>query len=150
VPIVIDGKNVDDGAFVDMPQLELACMPAADALTDANKARARFDKVAEKLNVPVGRVTFVLLERDPSRSITDPPPRLCWNIPSATALKAPLFREREVAARWLVRRIATNLVDDAGALVHASTEKKLDAIAAPRVIVDDKGALVAVALPVKQ
>jgi hypothetical protein len=147
--IVVDGRPVDDGAIVDMPRLELACLPAADALTAPREARERFLAAAARFELPIGRLTFVVLERDPARSLTDPPPSFCRTIPVGTELRAPLRRQQEPARRWLIRRIATGLVADASALVKTSTEKKLAAAAPPRVLVDDEGALVALALPVE-
>jgi hypothetical protein len=146
--IVIDGHNVDDGALLAMPALELACLPAADSLTQTAKASAHFEAEAEKMAVPLGRLSFILLERDPARSLTDPPPRLCRNIASRTPLKAPLFREKEPAARWLVRRMRANVVVDTAAVLDAALAQQLTASAHPRVVLDPHGALVAVAVPV--
>lgn len=148
-PIDVDGRPVDDGALLDMPGLELACLPAADALTAPLAARARYDESAGRLGLPVGRLVFVVLVRDPARSITDPPPHLCRAIPTAAALKAPFVRVREPGARWLFRRIASSLVDDARALVEATAAKHLSPVARPRVLLDESGGLLAVALPVE-
>lgn len=147
-PIDVDGRPVDDGALLEMPGLELACLPAADALTAPLAARARYDETAGRLGLPVGRLAFVVLARDPARSLTDPPPHLCRAIPTAAALKAPFLRAHEPARRWLFRRIGTGLVEDAAALLAASAARQLVAGARPRVLVDDRGGLVAVALPV--
>lgn len=147
-PIDVDGRPVEDGALLEMPGLELACLPAADALTAPLAARARYDETAGRLGLPVGRLAFVVLTRDPARSLTDPPPHLCRAIPTAAALKAPFLRTHEPARRWLFRRIGTGLVEDAAALVAASAARQLVAGARPRVLVDDRGGLVAVALPV--
>ena len=147
-PILVDGKRVADGDLVPMPALELACLPAANALTAPLEASALFMTTAEKLLLPVGRLAFVVLERDPARSITDPPPHLCRTIPMGFYVKAPLRRANEPPSRWLVRRIATGLVDDAAALIATSEERNYVAAAPPRVLVDETGALVAIALPV--
>lgn len=144
----IDGRTVDDGGVLEMPNLELACLPTPEALTNPSAARARFEDTAGKQNLPIGRLTFVVLVRDPARSITDPPPRFCRAIPTNAAIKAPFFRAHEPARRWLFRRIAKSLVDDANALLAASTAQALTMADAPRVVVDEHGALVAVALPV--
>ena len=148
--IVIDGKAVDDGAIVDVPAMELACLVAADALVDGPKAKARFESMAEKEQVPLGRIGFVRLERDPARSLTDPPPHWCRNVASRSYLKAPLFREHEAAARWLVKRLSAGIAADAATLIAATLTKNLDVTAHPRVLVDDAGVPVAVAVPVAE
>ena len=147
-PVVIEGRAVDPGGLVDVRALELACLSDRAALTDPKGVRARFDDVAGRQLVPVGELSFIVLARDPSQSITDPPPQLCITIASSTMLRAPLIRAREPAGRWLVRRIGTGLVDDAAHLVRDGGERKLAHTAHPRVLVDDNGALVAIALPV--
>lgn len=144
----VEGKPVNPSGLVDVRALELACLADAKALTDTKGVRARFDDVAGKQLVPVGELAFVLLERDPARSMTDPPPLLCRTIASSTVLHAPLVRAREPAARWLVKRIEAGLVADAAALVQQSATQKLELSARPRVIVDEHGSFVAIAVPV--
>ena len=145
-PVVIEGLSVDAAGLVNVRALELACLADATALIDPPAVRARFDDVAGRQLVPVGELAFVLLARDPADSITDPPPQLCRTIASSTVLRAPLMRAQEPAGRWLVRRIAAGLVDDAAHLVRDAAA--LGHTAQPRVLIDDTGALVAVALPV--
>ncbi len=143
--ILVEGMSVDDGELVDVPALDLACMAAPDALTTPQRARARFDETARKLGVTASSFSFVVLERDPARSVTDPPPHLCRTIASdPDTMKAPLLHMHEPAARWRIKRITANLVDDAAALVRSTK----DGVGPPRVILDDSGALIAVALPV--
>ena len=89
-----------DGAIVDMPALELVCIADARALVDPAVARARFDEVTKKAGVTLGAPQFVRLLRDPARSISDPPPRLCRPLTAPAQLKAPLEREREPASRF--------------------------------------------------
>jgi hypothetical protein len=147
--LLVDGRPVDDGALLEMPRLELACLPAADSLTAPLVARARFDAAAARASLPVGRLWFIVLARDPARSITDPPPHVCRAIPTGMPLKAPLLRVQEPPRRWLIRRIDQGLVDDAHAIVAASAAQSLTAAAHPRVLVDEQGGLLAVALPVE-
>jgi hypothetical protein len=146
--VTVEGKAVDGAGLVDVRALELACLADAKALVDTKGVRARFDDVAGKQLVPVGELAFILLERDPARSMTDPPPLLCRTIASSTVLHAPLVRTREPAARWLVKRIEGGLVVDAAALVQQSAAQKLALSARPRVMIDEHGSFVAVAVPV--
>ncbi len=148
VAFTVEGKPVNGAGLVNVRALELACLADAKALTDTKGVRARFDDVAGKQLVPVGELAFVLLERDPARSMTDPPPLLCRTIASSTVLHAPLVRAREPAARWLVKKIEDGLVADAAALVQESATQKLDLSARPRVIVDEHGSFIAIAVPV--
>lgn len=148
LPVFIEGHAVDAAGLVDVRALELACLADRAALTDPQAVRARFDDVAGAQLVPVGELAFVLLARDPARSLTDPAPQLCRTIASSTVLRAPLVRTREPAGRWLVRRIAIGLGDDAAQLVRDGAARALAHTAQPRVLIDDAGALVAVALPV--
>jgi hypothetical protein len=146
-PVVVDGKRVDDGDVIDMPALELACLADARALTDPARAAARFEEVARRDNVNVGTLRFVRLVRDPARSIVDPPPRLCRALLGPAALKAPLEREREPASRWIVVQLKTTLGDDAARLARIAAERKLSPTATPRVLLDEEGRAVGVALP---
>ena len=124
--LVVEGKTVDGAGLVDVRALELACLADSKALTDTKGVRARFDDVAGKQLVPVGQLAFVMLERDPARSMTDPPPLLCRTIASSTVLHAPLVRAREPATRWLVKKIEEGLVADAAALVQQSATQRLE------------------------
>lgn len=144
--IAVGDRNVDDGGVLVMPPLELACLPAPDALTAPSIARARYDELSAKAGLPVGDVVLVLLTRDPSRSLVDPPPHLCRPVPELALFKAPFVRIQEPARRWMFRRIETGVAADTAALL-AQVASKERAAAPPRVIVGKYGALDAVALP---
>ena len=146
--VLIDGHAVDSTGLVLVRALELACLADGSALTDPRAARARFEDIASSQLIPLGELSFVLLTRDPARSITDPAPQLCRTIASHSALRAPLVRAREPARRWLVRRIESGLVDDAARVWHDGKQLALKHTAPPRVLLADTGTLVAVALPV--
>lgn len=147
-PLLVEGHEPDTRGLVDVRALELACLADGAALTHPKAVRERFDDIAGRQLVPVGELMFVLLTRNPAYSMADPPPQLCRTIASSTVLRAPLIRAREPAARWLVRRLAANLVDDTALLVRDGAHRQLAYVAPPRVLVDDAGVLVAVALPV--
>ena len=80
-------------------------------------------------------------------SISDPPPRLCRPLTAPAQLKAPLEREREPASRWLIVHIRTSLADDAARGAQLALEKNLSPTATPRVILDDAGRPIGVAVP---
>jgi hypothetical protein len=147
-PVRVEGHEPDAQGLVNVRALELACLADPTALTHPKAVRARFDDLAGRQLVPVGELAFVLLARDPKRSLTEPPPHLCRTIASSTVLRAPLMRAHEPAARWLVRRLAGSLVDDTAFLLRDGAHRELAHTAPPRIIVDDAGVLVAVALPV--
>src|SRR5690606_35865485 len=109
---------------------------------------ARLDENGRKVGATLGAFAFVVLERDPARSLTDPPPRTCRVLEADAPLRAPLLREREPARRWLVRRARGAIPDDASALVRDGAAKNLRPDGRPRLIFDERGALVALALPV--
>jgi hypothetical protein len=146
-PVTIEGKNVDDGTLVDMPALELVCIADARALTEPTRVQQRFDDVARKENISLGGLQFVRLLRDPARSVVDPPPRLCRTLAAPAELKAPLEREREPASRWIVVQIKTSLSEDAARVALLAQEKNLSPTSTPRVLLDDEGKPVGVAIP---
>lgn len=147
-PVLVNGAAVDDGALIELPALELACLADARALTEPSRVAARVDEQKDKLGATLGTFTFVVLERDPARSLTDPPPRFCRPLQGASALIAPLLHKREPAARWLVRRAKDGVAADAAALVEDCRAKGLTPSGRPRVLLDDAGAITALALPV--
>jgi hypothetical protein len=146
--LLVNGAAVDDGAVVELPALELACLADARALTEPARVAARVDEQKDKLGATLGTFAFVVLERDPARSLTDPPPRFCRPLTGASALIAPLLHKREPAARWLVRRAKDGVAADAAALVEDCRAKGLVPSGRPRVLLDDAGAITALALPV--
>ncbi|OGQ22350.1 MAG: hypothetical protein A2138_10510 [Deltaproteobacteria bacterium RBG_16_71_12] len=146
--LLVNGTPVDDGALVELPALELACLADARALTEPSRVAARVSEQGEKLGASLGAFAFVVLERDPARSITDPPPRFCRPLERAAVLVAPLLHRSEPAGRWLVRRAKDGVVADAAALVLECRAKGLTPSGRPRALVDADGALVALAIPV--
>lgn len=146
--LVVNGVPVDDGALVDVPALELACLADARALTEPGRVAARVSEQGTKGGVALGPFSFVVLERDPARSLVEPPPRFCRPLPGAAALVAPLLHHREPAGRWLVRRARAGVVADTAAIVEECRARALTPSGRPRVLVDGAGALVGLALPV--
>lgn len=145
----VAGVIVEDGALAELPALELACLADARALSEPADVLARLDEVGRKVGASLGDFAFVVLERDPAKALTDPPPRACRALQAEASLVAPLTRHREAAARWLVRRAREGVVVDTAALLADCQRRGLTPSARPRVLVDERGALVAVAVPVQ-
>lgn len=147
-PMLINGARVEDGALTDVAALELACLADARALVEPARALARLAESGQKVGATLGSFAFVVLERDPARSLTDPPPLACRPLQGGASLQAPLSRKREPAARWLVRRARDGVAADSAALLADCDRRGLVPAGRPRVIVDEAGALVALAVPV--
>lgn len=146
--LVVNGATVDDGALVELPALELACLADARALIEPGRVAARVTEQGAKGGVALGPFSFVVLERDPARSLVEPPPRFCRPLQGGAPLVAPLLHHREPAGRWLVRRARSGVVADTAAIVEECRARGLTPSGRPRVLVDEVGALVALALPV--
>lgn len=146
--LLVNGSRVDDGAVVEVPALELACLADARALTEPTRVAARVAEHGDKLGASLAAFAFVVIERDPAHSITDPPPRFCRRLQGTATLVAPLLHRSEPATRWLVRRAKAGVVADAAALLEDCRAKGLTPSGRPRALLDDEGALTALAMPV--
>lgn len=148
--MVVNGVPVLDGALVELPALDLACIADVHGLTEPARVLARIAEQGQKIGASLGPFAFVVLERDPARSLTDPPPQLCRALQGTAVLIAPMLHKSEPAGRWLVRRARDGVAADAAALLADCETRGLLPSGRPRVIVDDRGAMVAVAVPVSQ
>lgn len=144
----VAGVVVEDGALAELPALDLACIADPRALSEPAQVLTRLDEGGRKLGASLGDFAFVVLERDPAKSLTDPPPRACRTLQADASLVAPLTRHREAAARWLVRRAREGVAADTAALLADCERRGLAPSGRPRVLVDERGALVALAVPV--
>jgi hypothetical protein len=139
-PVVLFGAAVNDGA----------CLADKSALSDVKAVQARLDDVAAAQGVALGAPRVVQLVRDPARSLTDPPPHACRPLVTAgAALKAPLVRDRQAAARWFVQHaVVDDALTDAARRVVEGAAAHGTALAPPRALIDDNGAIIGLALPV--
>lgn len=129
-----------------VPAFDVACLRGDDALRSPDEVDARFQSLADAQKVSVGRVRFVRLERDPSRAGRGQP-RLCRPVAEDAELYAPLFRERESAATWLVEREHSDVKEAVKRLLQRAQKAGAVSAGPPRAVVV-RGKVVAVALPI--
>lgn len=148
-PPTLAGHVVADGAVVPMPALVLACVPAKGGATNPASAQEKLAQVAARQGVSLGGVRVVRLLRDPARSLERPPPRACREMLDGARPTAPLFVEREPETGWLlVEPRSSDVAKEAARLLDESREKRMNGILPPRLVLDEQGRVVALALPV--
>ena len=132
-----------------MPALGLACIASDDAFAQPKRAQERLDAVAAAQGVALGGPRLVRMMRDPRASLTDPAPRACRPVDDRARIAAPLYREREPAASWLLVTPGNKgIVDDTARLLRECKALKRVGLLPPRAILDDDGHTLALALPI--
>lgn len=130
-----------------VPAFDVACVRGEDALRAPDGVDARFERFAEEQKIALGRVRFVRLERDLATS-RGGAPRLCRPVREDAEIYAPLFRQREPAATWLVDREGSDVSAAVRRLVERAAKAGAASAGPPRAIVV-RGKVVAVALPIR-
>lgn len=151
-PVVLPGfgATVQDGGLFDAGALTLACVADPRALDQPRLAFERLAAEADQVSARLGEGRTVRVGRDPTRSRTDPPPRACRPLLDApTPLRAPLMRERDEAGSWLVTAVRGPLLEEAARASARMVAAGLTPSAHLRAIIDDSGAIVALAIPVR-
>lgn len=129
---------------LELPAFDLACFRAEGALETPGLVDSGLEQLAREQAVALGRVRLIRIESDPSRGEVHA--RLCRPVREDALLHAPLFREKEPAARWLVEPQA-DVAAAVKALLSRAAEERVKPAAPPRAVVV-RGRVVAVALPV--
>ncbi len=149
-PTTLAGHAIEDGVVIAMPGLVLACVPSKDGVLRPAAAQRKLDDTARQQGVALGELRVVRLLRDPARSIAVPPPRACREMVDAARTTAPLFVEREPECDWLVVAPGKDgVVKDAARLLEKSRAMSRRGSAPPRLVLDEDGRVVGVALPLR-
>lgn len=136
---------------LEQPALDFVCVGTIDALDALTEAETALGLLASQQGVTLGTLRFVRFDSDPAARPRRTQPRLCASVVEAHLVYAPLFREREISASWLIERGFTTPDASAGELVARLANRAATAGWRPlgpvRALVED-GAFVGLALPV--
>ena len=128
------------------PRGLFACLADKDGLQDPSSTQRRLADEARRQGVALAAVRYVVLVRDPVRSLTDPPPLSCRHVADEKAfLRAPLLARRDGGGEMISAAARRDrLLSDVTALLAAIPEAKQT----PLVLLDETDTVVAVAIDV--
>ncbi len=136
---------VDDGSFR-VTALALVCLADPKGLTDTSDSMARLNAAVARAGVTTGDLRLVQFVRDPARSLSDPPPRVCRDVAVRVEVKAPLSVQQERAATWWITLSRDGVVNDTARAVARARLRGLVVVVPPRALLNAQGQVIAIAV----